>query len=128
MKINSRFLTIALAFFALVLINPEPAQARAWEWAKRLPINQYSPEDIGIFKARMDEILSSLKDGETGKWSNPESGHGGSITPLNSVDENGKTCRKTQFKNASDTRENVSEFFLCKQPDGSWAVEQAAAQ
>ena len=117
-----------LAAFTLVLMNTGPAHARAWEWAKRLPINQYSPEDIGILKARMDEILSSLKDGETGEWSNPETGHGGSITPLNSVEQNGKMCRKTQFKSESDAQGNVSEFFLCKQPDGSWAVEQAAAQ
>ena len=112
----------------LAIMSPNPAQARAWEWAKRLPVNQYSPEDIGILKARMDKILSSLKDGETGEWSNSETGHGGSITPLNSIEANGKTCRETRFQSQSDAGQNMSEFFLCKQPDGSWAVEQATTQ
>jgi hypothetical protein len=128
MSLNYRNLNVMLAAMAVAFMLSGQAQARAWEWAKRLPVNQYSPEDISILKQSMAEILGSLGDGETGHWSNPESGHGGSITPMTSVQKDNKTCRKTRFTSVTGGMDNVSEFFLCRQENGVWAVEQPGAQ
>jgi surface antigen len=128
MSLNYRLIKVALAALTVALILSGQVQARAWEWAKRLPINQYSPEDIAILKQGMAEILGSLENGETGQWSNPETGHGGSITPMTSVQQNSKTCRQTRFTSVMGGQENVSEFLLCQQENGGWAVEQPLAQ
>lgn len=128
MRLKTRYLTVVMVAMVFILVNPGLVQARAWEWAKRLPINQYSPEDIEILKQGMAEILNSRKDGESGEWSNPETGHGGSITPLTSVQQDDKLCRQTRFTSTSNESGNVSEFFLCRQPDGVWAVEQPLVQ
>jgi hypothetical protein len=128
MRFKTGFITTAMMVLMAALISSEQVQARAWDWATRLPINQYTPEDIAILKQRMGEILSTLKDGETGKWSNPQTGHGGSITPMTSVQQDNKPCRQTRFKSDINAQENVSEFFLCRQADGVWAVEQPLVQ
>ena len=128
MNFKVRFLTVAMAALMAAVLSSAQVQAQAWEWAKRLPINQYSPEDIKILKQSMAEILGTLEDGTSGEWGNPDTGHGGSITPLTTVHQNGKLCRQTKFIGVSDGQENVSEFFLCQQPDGVWAVEQPLVQ
>jgi hypothetical protein len=128
MRFKTGFITTAMMVLMAALISSEQVQARAWDWATRLPINQYTPEDIAILKQRMGEILSTLKDGETGKWSNPQTGHGGSITPMTSVQQDNKPCRQTRFKSDVNAQEYVSEFFLCRQADGVWAVEQPLVQ
>jgi len=114
----------AVTIIIVMLLNAGQAQARAWEWAKRLPLNQYSQQDIEILKQSMAEILGSLADGEPGEWSNPETGHGGTITPLTTVHQNDKLCRQTRFTASVEGQENKSDFFLCRQADGVWAVEQ----
>ncbi len=128
MRFKTRFITTAMVALMATLIHSGQVQARVLDWATRLPINQYTPEDIAILKQRMDEILSTVEDGETGKWNNPQTGHGGSITPLTRVQQDNKPCRQTRFMSDVNGQENVSEFFLCRQPDGVWAVEQPLVQ
>lgn len=112
----------------LVMSTIQEVQARAWGWAKRLPVNHYSAEDIEIVKKTMGETLDNSGDGQVGEWKNPDTGHAGSITPLTTIEQNGRRCRQTRFTSFIQGEENVSEFFLCKQPDGVWAVEQPANQ
>ncbi len=128
MSFKARLITVAMAGLIVLLQHPNDAQARPWEWARRLPINQYTPEDIAILKQNMTEILNQGNDGEPVEWSNPETGHAGSITPLTTVHQSDKLCRQTRFTGFSNGTENVSEFFLCKQADGVWAVEQPLAR
>lgn len=112
----------------MLIANSDPVYARAWGWATRLPINQYSPEDIEILRQNMTQALDQAADDEKREWSNPATGRAGSITPLNTVKENNKLCRQTRFGSFTDEQENLSEFYLCRQADGEWAVEQPAAQ
>jgi surface antigen len=128
MRQLTRFLGITVTVMIMLIVNSNPVQARAWGWAKRLPINQYSPEDIVILRQSMTQALNQAADGEKREWSNPTTGSAGSITPLNTVDENMKMCRQTRFSSFSDEQENHAEFYLCRQADGEWAVEQPVAQ
>ena len=128
MRLKTRFISTAILAMMVALISSGQVQARALDWATRLPINQYSAEDITILRQRMDEILSTVNDGETGKWSNPQTGHGGSIMPQTSVEQNGRLCRQTRFTSIADGKTNVTEYFLCRQADDTWAVEQPLVQ
>jgi len=121
-------LAILLVTSSILLPSTE-SQARGWEWVKRLPISQFGPEDTAIFHAHVDQALEEAKDGERVKWRNPDSGSSGTITPLTSERLNGKLCRQTRFENQTDQDpdpdpdQNISEFLLCQQPDGSWSIE-----
>lgn len=128
MRLKTRFISTTILAMMAALTSFGQVQARALDWATRLPINQYSAEDIVILRQRMDEILSTVKDGETGKWSSPQTGHGGSITPLTSVQQGNKPCRQTRFASVMDGKTNVTEYFLCRQADDAWAVEQPLVQ
>lgn len=118
---------VALLSMAL-LITVSHAQSRGWSWMKRLPVAQFSAEDSAIFHASVDRALDMGKDGEMLEWHNPETGHSGSITPLSTEQLDGKSCRKTRFENQAGETKNRSEYFMCKQPDGVWAVDKNQPQ
>ena len=86
------------------------SQARPWGWAKRLPVNHYSAEDIEIVKQVMRDALAEGANGHVVEWSNPDSGHSGSISPLTDVEQDGKRCRQTRFTSFTQGQESVKEF------------------
>jgi len=121
-------LPAVLIVMASVLLQPAGVQARGWSWATRLPMSQFSSEDTEILYAHIDQALGEAEDGERVKWHNPDSGHSGVITPLTTEQINGMACRKTRFESQAGQKQNVSEFLLCQQPDGSWSVQSQDAQ
>ena len=123
MFFKTRLPVIVLAASLVCFLVPDTLEARAVSWAKRFPINQYTSEDIEIMKHEMSQVLEHGEDGKTRKWSNPETGHGGEITPLTSTTQDGKKCRLTRFRNYAEVNDNVMEYFLCRQDDGIWAAE-----
>lgn len=111
-----------------LLLAGGTVQARGWSWAKRLPISQYTEEDTAIFHKSLDAALETSEDGESLDWENPNTGVSGRITPLSREQIDGNTCRKTRFESQAGTTKNVSEFVLCRQPDGVWSVGGDTAQ
>ena len=127
MRDHTYRLVAVLASF-LFMIAAHEAQARAWGWAKRLPVNHYSAEDIEIVRPVIREALENGTNGEAVEWRNADSGHSGSITPLSDTEQNNRRCRQTRFTSFTQGEQAVSEFFLCRQPDGVWAVEEPLNQ
>jgi len=126
---TKRMMWAVLAVSGSLILLGEAVQARGgWSWAKRLPISQFTAEDTEIFHKSVDTALDQGEDGETLEWKNPNTGVSGRITPLNSEQINGKSCRKTRFESQAGIAENVSEFLLCRQPDGVWSVDGDSAQ
>ena len=61
--------------------------------------------------------------GETIRWSNPESGNYGTVTPLRSgTTSSGYTCREYQQTIYVGGRQETAVGQACQQPDGSWRV------
>ncbi len=123
MNTKPSVLLVVFALGMMISLGQGVAQARGWAWAKRLPISQFSAEDTAIFHRNVNQALADAGNGERVSWENPLSGAAGAITPLTTEQRDGKTCRRTRFESQTPTSENISEFMLCQQADGSWSVE-----
>jgi surface antigen len=64
--------------------------------------------------------------GQTIVWSNPESGHTGSVTPVREgrVASTGEYCREYQQTVQVGGKTQNAYGTACRQPDGSWRVVQ----
>jgi surface antigen len=61
--------------------------------------------------------------GEKIVWSNPESGHSGSVTPVRQgTDSTGNQCREYQSTITVGGKTEQAYGTACRQPDGSWKV------
>lgn len=99
-----------------------PAVSGNWSWLDNSPIEAFTDSDWAMLKQTAREALDNGKDGETALWVNHDTGFSGSITPLNTFDNNGLPCRKTKFFNSADSMTGSSTFRLCKQDDGKWKI------
>jgi surface antigen len=56
-------------------------------------------------------------------WSNPQSGHSGTITPIrNGTDSSGNYCREFQQTVVVGGKTSKAYGTACRQPDGAWEV------
>jgi len=60
-------------------------------------------------------------DGITTSWSNPQTGHNGSFTPVNSYKTaQGFTCRDIYLTVNGKSGFQLEKMTACQQPDGAW--------
>lgn len=63
--------------------------------------------------------------GETIAWSNPESGHSGTVTPVREgTSSRGSYCREYRTTVDIDGRREQAYGTACQQPDGTWRIVQ----
>ncbi|SVB96224.1 uncharacterized protein METZ01_LOCUS249078 [marine metagenome] len=60
----------------------------------------------------------------TGQWQNPDTGHGGSVTPIRTFDTGTGPCR--EFTQTVSIGGHTEEAYgtACRQADGSWKIKQ----
>ena len=67
--------------------------------------------------------LETNKTGQTARWSNPDSGHSGTITPTKTYEASaGQPCREYQQTVTIGGRTEQAYGTACRQADGSWKV------
>ncbi len=110
----------------LMLIGVATAGAlHAQGWAPLLgdsPFGEFSESDLSLFEAARNEALEKREEGSTVSWSNPDTGSSGSVTPIETRRGGGDLCRLLRVVNRVDGQMGESEFWFCRQPDGSWKI------
>ena len=70
-----------------------------------------------------NNALESNPIGQSSNWSNPDSGHSGSITPTRTVlVADGSPCRDYETTVTIDGRTETAVGRACRQSDGTWKV------
>lgn len=91
-------------------------------WATESPLGKLNDTDIELLKDAARDALNNHIDGEETHWSNPATGHSGSILVSNTQKKNGQTCRETVVKINAISIKGSSEYLLCAQKDGTWKI------
>lgn len=67
--------------------------------------------------------LEHVQTGQTSTWSNPDSGHEGTVTPTKTYQKpSGEYCREYQQTVVVGGQEEQAYGTACRQPDGSWKI------
>lgn len=70
-----------------------------------------------------NRALESNPSGRTSTWSNPDSGHSGSVTPRRTVyASDGSPCRDYETTVTIDGRTETATGRACRQSDGTWKI------
>jgi surface antigen len=104
----------------VLLLNAAPALA-SWTWMHNAALNEYSDGDWEILKAEARRVLVEEDDGTSVDWSNPETGSGGSIKVLATMQFQGRTCRRAAFRQfTASGRKGQGAYYVCHQEDDTW--------
>jgi len=77
------------------------------------------------YAQRAQQGAQAAPIGETITWSNPQSGHSGTITPTREgTAASGAYCREFQQTIVIGGKTEAAFGTACRQPDGSWRVLQ----
>ena len=98
------------------------AQSQTYKWLDTSPIKFFTDQDWELMRSTARRTLDKADDGTTAAWSNPETEASGSITVINTYEEEGRRCRKTKFFNSARGLTGTGIFRLCKVEDGTWKI------
>lgn len=77
-----------------------------------------------LYAARTTQnALETSPSGQTSTWSNPDSGHSGTVTPQPAYQtSSGQYCREYQQQVTVGGKTETAYGTACRQPDGSWKI------
>ena len=113
---------IACLVLALTVSASYPCLAFNIKFLELDPIADFNDEDIDMMLDALDHTLKTGADGAEVEWKNDKTGNHGSITPLNSITQDGRDCRPTLIRSFSRTFSDSAQYLFCKDDDGSWRV------
>jgi surface antigen len=106
---------------------PPLASALDMRWLADSPVRYFSDQDWEKAEAATRKALDDAADGETVEWEG-DSGNRGSITPTSTTQKGGTTCRNAKIVNQAKGMTGGGEFEYCRNPDGTWAVNQKSPE
>ena len=113
---------IAGLWLAHVVILPASVWAFNTSFLRDAPLAYFTDTDWTMFKSALDKALDENADGVAARWNNSSSGSSGEVTPLNTHEVNGKTCRETRLVNRAQGLSAAGTYLLCKAADGEWTM------
>jgi surface antigen len=114
--------TIAVIFLASAALGPATAWAFNTSFLRDAPLAYFTDKDWSLFKDTLDRALNGGGDGATSRWDNPSSGSSGEVTPLDTRQVDGMTCRNTRIVTSAQGLTARGEYQLCKAADGEWTL------
>lgn len=85
--------------------------------------NMLDQRDKRLAAEAQQKALESTPTGTPVAWSNPDTGHSGTITPVKTYQSGGTYCREFQSDVIIDGKPDKAWGTACRQPDGSWKVQ-----
>ncbi len=85
--------------------------------------NYLDQRDKQLAAQAQQRALESAPTGQPVAWSNPDSGHQGTVTPVRTYQSEGSYCREFQSDVVINGKPEKAYGTACRQPDGSWKVQ-----
>ena len=85
--------------------------------------NMLDQRDKRMAAEAQQRALESAPTGKPVAWTNPDSGHSGTVTPVRTYESAGVYCREFQNEVTIDGKKENAYGTACRQPDGSWKVQ-----
>lgn len=85
--------------------------------------NMLDQRDKRMAAEAQQRALESAPTGKPVAWTNPDTGHSGTVTPVRTYESGGAYCREFQNEVTIDGKKENAYGTACRQPDGSWKVQ-----
>jgi surface antigen len=73
------------------------------------------------------KALEENRNGESTSWSNPETGHLGTVMPVRTFDaDSGRPCREYQQTATVEGKTGMAYQTACREPDATWRIAGSA--
>jgi surface antigen len=102
--------------------QPAETSPRYW-FLDRLGASDLKPADWALLRQNIQLALYELTDGESVGWTEPESGHSGSVRVVSTVTDGDRVCRRLRVSVDADAGSDDGIFELCRSGNtGFWRL------
>lgn len=91
---------------------------------KDAPVAEFDSIDTGLMLESFYHAMDNNDDGVSEEWVNEDSGHHGSVTPLDQTSVGTTTCRRVKVENHATVNSGISEFKFCKEDGNKWLISE----
>jgi len=85
--------------------------------------NMLDQRDKRMAAEAQQRALESAPTGKPVAWTNPDTGHEGTVTPVRTYQSGGTYCREFQSDVIVGGKSEKAYGTACRQPDGSWKIQ-----
>ncbi len=85
--------------------------------------NMLDQRDKRMAAEAQQRALETAPSGRPVAWTNPDTGHSGTVTPTRTYHSDRGYCREFQNTVVIDGKNENAYGTACRQPDGSWKVQ-----
>lgn len=85
--------------------------------------NMLDQRDKRMAAEAQQQALESAPTGKPVAWTNPDTGHSGTVTPVRTYQSGSAYCREFQNEVTIEGKKGNAYGTACRQPDGSWKVQ-----
>ncbi len=85
--------------------------------------NMLDQRDKRMAAEAQQRALETAPTGRPVAWTNPDTGHSGTVTPTRTYHSDRGYCREFQNTVVIDGKNENAYGTACRQPDGSWKVQ-----
>src|SRR5262247_3788860 len=85
--------------------------------------NALDQRDKRLAAEAQQRALESAPTGKAVPWTNPDTGHNGTVTPTRTYQSSGTYCREFQSNVTISGKSEQAYGTACRQPDGSWKIQ-----
>ncbi|MCB1857387.1 MAG: hypothetical protein KDI63_03910 [Gammaproteobacteria bacterium] len=118
---SQKYGTILLVILG-VLVVTESAQSANFNWLSFSPGRYFTDTDWEMMTQAANEALNTGDEGQVFAWSNPATGHSGSVSPGPVNGDSGENCRSLDITNHAKGLTANGTQRLCRQPNGEWKL------
>ena len=112
----------ALVSLVIALCGPAMAASNL-TFLKDSPLQQFTKQDMQIFKQTLGDMLDKAAVGDSKKWSNPATEATGEIKVVKSFDRKGTPCRTMWISNSANGLQAAGQYNFCKPAStGKWGL------
>jgi surface antigen len=108
----------------LLVLTAGAAQARtvaSWSFLRGSVYADLAPEDWEMLRSTGRDLLDNHSDGSSKSWRNEATQASGEISVLETLEQDGRTCRWLSFRTSrGDNSSPTGKYLLCQVKDGSW--------
>ena len=124
------FFNCPLQLGAILLLFSMPGilVASNWQWMRDTPVKSFDSQDWALLEKTINHMLDQGEDGDSEEWRNPETGNGGKVQIMGSMDTDKGVCRDLLITNRTKSNAGSTRLNYCRQPDAQWKIDPRPRQ
>lgn len=88
------------------------------------PIAWFNDRDMEMMTEAFNKAMDNNDDGASTEWSNDDTGHHGTITPLDTSRQGSQTCRRARVENYAGSNHGITRLKFCRNNGEPWQISE----